>query len=350
MFNFRKRIAIDLGTTSVLVYSRSRGVILNEPSVVAINRFTNKIIAVGQEAKDMLGKTPGHIVAVRPIEDGVIKDYESTERMLQYYIRAAIGRSIIKPNVIICVPSGATQVQKRAVKQAGLKARAYDVHLIEEPLAAAIGSGVEIEDSRGNLIIDIGGGTTDIAVISRGGIVVSESIKFAGNDFDKVIIDYIRKKYNLIIGERTAENIKLSIGTIDAKETEFIANGRNIYTGLPEQIEISVEEIDEAFEEPINEIANAITRVLSKTPPELVSDIYESGTILAGGGALIRGIKDKLSDKLKIGMSIAENPVTAVVRGTGKSLNWINKLEEIENSKLELTRRIVEDSEELRRR
>ncbi len=350
MFNFRKRIAIDLGTTSVLVYSRSRGVILNEPSVVAINRFTNKIIAVGQEAKDMLGKTPGHIVAVRPIEDGVIKDYESTERMLQYYIRAAIGRSIIKPNVIICVPSGATQVQKRAVKQAGLKARAYDVHLIEEPLAAAIGSGVEIEDSRGNLIIDIGGGTTDIAVISRGGIVVSESIKFAGNDFDKVIIDYIRKKYNLIIGERTAENIKLSIGTIDAKETEFIANGRNIYTGLPEQIEISVEEIDEAFEEPINEIANAITRVLSKTPPELVSDIYESGTILTGGGALIRGVKDKLSDKLKIGMSIAENPVTAVVRGTGKSLNWINKLEEIENSKLELTRRIVEDSEELRRR
>lgn len=350
MFKFRKRIAIDLGTTSVLVYSRSNGLLLNEPSVVAVNRFTNKVIAVGEEAKDMLGKTPGHIVAIRPLADGVIKDYESTERMLHYYIKKALGRTLIKPNVIICVPSGATQVQKRAVKQAGMKAGANEVHLIEEPLAAAIGSGIEIENSRGNLIIDIGGGTTDIAVISRGGIVVSESIRVAGNDFDNAILDYIRKKHNVIIGERTAEKIKLEIGTVESQSNTYLANGRNLFTSLPEQIEITSEELKVAFSENIEEISEAVKRVLAKTPPELVSDIFDSGAILTGGGALIKGLEDILTEKTKVRMIIAKHPITAVVRGTGKSLNWINKLDEVEDSKYELSRRIVEENEKLRRR
>ena len=211
--DIRKRIAIDLGTTSVLVYTRKDGVLLNEPSVVAVDQFSDKIIAVGKEAKEMLGRTPGHIIAVKPLKEGVIRDYDATEEMLKYYIRNSVGRTLIKPNIIICVPSGATQVQKRAVKQAGMKAGANEVHLIEEPLAAAIGSGIEIADSKGNLIIDIGGGTTDIAVISRGGIVVSESLKVAGEDCDQAIIDYIRKTRNVIIGEKTAEKIKHSVGS-----------------------------------------------------------------------------------------------------------------------------------------
>lgn len=348
--DLRKRIAIDLGTTSVLVYSRSKGVLLNEPSVVAVDRFSNKIIAVGKEAKEMLGRTPGHIVAVRPLKDGVITNYDSTEKMLKYYIKSAIGNSLIKPNVIICVPSGATQVQKRAVKQAGIKAGANDVHLIEEPLAAAIGAGIEIGDSKGNVIIDIGGGTTDIAVISRGGIVVSESLKVAGDSCDTAIIDYIRKTKNVIIGEKTAEKIKLSVGSIESDKDKFVAKGRNLYTGLPEEVYMSREDIDRALFEVIEEIANACKKVIAKTPPELVSDLYENGAILAGGGALIHGMREKIQEKIKISVYIAENPVSAVVRGTGKSLNWINKLDRIENSQLEMTRRIVEKKEILRRR
>lgn len=348
--DFRKRIAIDLGTTSVLVYSRKKGVLLNEPSVVAVDRFTNNIIAVGKEAKEMLGRTPGHIVAVRPLKDGVITDYEATERMLKYYIKKSLGSSLIKPNVIICVPSGATQVQKRAVKQAGIRAGANDVHLIEEPLAAAIGSGIEIGDSKGNIIIDIGGGTTDIAVISRGGIVVSESLRTAGDDCDQAIINYIRKTRNVIIGEKTAERIKLTVGSVENDKNQINAKGRNLYTGLPEEITVNREDIDRALEHIISEIANVCQRVISKTPPELVSDLYENGAIMTGGGALIHGMREKIQEKIKISVSVAENPVSAVVRGTGKSLNWINKLDSIENSQIEMTRRIVENNEKLRRR
>lgn len=348
--NLRKRIAIDLGTTSVLVYTRSKGVLINEPSVVAVDRFSNRVLAVGSEAKDMLGRTPGHIVAVRPLRDGVISDYEATERMLKYFIKKTVNRTLIKPDVIICVPTGATQVQKRAVKQAGMRAGANEVHLIEEPLAAAIGSGVEIEDSRGNLIIDIGGGTTDIAVISRGGIVVAESLRVAGDDCDKAIIDYVRKNMNTIIGEKTAEEIKLSVGNTLSNQTIYVAKGRDLKTGLPSQIEFTTEDFNLALDSVKTEIANYVQRVLSITPPELVSDIYETGAIMTGGGALIRGIKEKIEEKVKLNVIIADMPVTAVVRGTGKSLNWINKLEKIENSKLELTRRIVENSERLRRR
>lgn len=348
--NLRKRIAIDLGTTSVLVYSRANGVILNEPSVVALDTFTNKVLAVGDEAKKMLGRTPGHIVAVRPLRDGVITNYEATEKMLKYFIKSSIGSTMIKPNLIICVPSGATQVQKRAVRQAGIKAGANEVHLIEEPLAAAIGVGIDIGDSRGSMIIDIGGGTTDIAVISRGGIVTAESIRTAGDTADRAIIDYIRKTRNVIIGEKTAEQVKLSIASVDSKETTYLAQGRNLKTGLPEQIQISKEDIGKALEEMKEEIASAAKRVLATTPPELVSDLYEDGIILAGGGSLIDGIAQAIHDKVKIPVKIANEPVTAVVRGTGRSLNWLNKLESIENNQLELSRRIVEKNEKLRRR
>ena len=348
--DIRKRIAIDLGTTSVLVYTRKDGVLLNEPSVVAVDQFSDKIIAVGKEAKEMLGRTPGHIIAVKPLKEGVIRDYDATEEMLKYYIRNSVGRTLIKPNIIICVPSGATQVQKRAVKQAGMKAGANEVHLIEEPLAAAIGSGIEIADSKGNLIIDIGGGTTDIAVISRGGIVVSESLKVAGEDCDQAIIDYIRKTRNVIIGEKTAEKIKHSVGSTLSDKEKMVAKGRNLYTGLPEEVYMTRQDIDKALKQVISEIAQACKRVVAKTPPELVSDLYENGAIMTGGGALIRGMKEKSPEVIKISVFIADNPVSAVVRGTGKSLNWINKLDTIENSQLEISRRLVENQEKLRRR
>ncbi|MFM1524143.1 MULTISPECIES: rod shape-determining protein [Helcococcus] len=347
--NFRKRIAIDLGTTSVLVFSRKDGVIVNEPSVVAVDKFTNTVIAVGEEASKMLGRTPGNIVAVRPLKEGVINDYESTEQMLKYFIKNAVGKTLIRPNVIICVPSGATQVQKRAVKQAGLKAGANEVYLIEEPLAAAIGAGIDVGESKGNLIIDIGGGTTDIAVISRGGIVVSDSIRFAGDSCDEAIMKYIRENKNLIIGEKTAERIKKDIIKISDGEGMNV-KGRNLFSGLPEEIIIYKEDVQIALLKVIEEIANGVQRVLSTTPPELVSDLYENGALMAGGGSLILGMREKIEEKIKISVSIAENPVTAIVRGVGKSLNWMNQLSKIESSELELTRKLLENKESLRRR
>lgn len=345
---FRQRIAIDLGTTSVLVYSRSKGVILNEPSVVAVDRYSNRVIAVGNEAKKMLGRTPGNIVAERPLKDGVISNYQYTEQMLKYYIKASVGKKLIKPDLIICVPSGANQVQKRAVKQAGLKAGSNNVYLIEEPLAAAIGSGIDISESRGNMVIDIGGGTTDIAVISKGGIVVSDSIRIAGDETDKAIIEYVRSKYNVIIGDKTAEDIKLSIGTLDAVKEEYIAKGRNLYTGLPESVTLTREDMELALDSIINEIANAAKKVISKTPPELVSDLYENGAMLTGGGALIQGMQSKIQEKIKINVFIPENPVSAVVIGTGRSLNWISKMDSYESNRLEMTRKYVEQRENLR--
>ncbi|MFM1581486.1 rod shape-determining protein [Helcococcus bovis] len=347
--NFRKRIAIDLGTTSVLVFSRKDGVIVNEPSVVAVDKFTNTVIAVGEEASKMLGRTPGNIVAVRPLKEGVINDYESTEQMLKYFIKNAVGKTLIRPNVIICVPSGATQVQKRAVKQAGIKAGANEVYLIEEPLAAAIGAGIDVGESKGNLIIDIGGGTTDIAVISRGGIVVSDSIRFAGDSCDEAIMKYIRENKNLIIGEKTAERIKKDIIKISDGEGMNV-KGRNLFSGLPEEIIIYKEDVQIALLKVIEEIANGVQRVLSTTPPELVSDLYENGALMAGGGSLILGMREKIEEKIKISVSIAENPVTAIVRGVGKSLNWMNQLSKIESSELELTRKLLENKESLRRR
>ncbi len=348
--NFRKRIAIDLGTTSVLVYSRSKGVILNEPSVVAVDRFTDRVIAVGEEAKKMLGRTPGNIVAERPLKDGVISNYHYTEQMLKYFIKATVGSRLFKPDLIICVPSGANQVQKRAVKQAGLKSGANDVFLIEEPLAAAIGSGIDISENSGHMIIDIGGGTTDIAVIAKGGIVVADSIKIAGDETDRAIIEYVRQNFNVIIGEKMAEDIKLSIGTLDAVQEEFEAKGRNLYTGLPETIILTQEDISKALEKIIEEIANAAKRVISKTPPELVADLYENGAMLTGGGALIRDMKDTIQDIIKINVFIPQNPISSVVIGTGRSLNWISKIDSFESNRLEMTRKYVEQRENLRRR
>lgn len=348
--NFRKRIAIDLGTTSVLVFSRKNGVILNEPSVVAIDQISQKVIAVGKEAKQMLGRTPGHIVALRPLRDGIITNYEVTEMMLKYFIRKSVGKTLIRPNLIICVPSGATQVQKRAVRQAGLKAGANEVHLIEEPLAAAIGSGIDISDSSGNMIIDIGGGTTDIAVISKGGIVTSESIKIAGDEADIAISNYIRNTQNVIIGDKSAELIKLSIGNIESTMNQYGAQGRNLTTGLPERVFINTEDIDKALAPMIKEIANSVKKVVSITPPELVADLYENGAYMTGGGALIRGIREKIEEKIKIPVRLVDNPESAVVTGTGKALNWINKLDNMEDNQLELSRRIVENAERLRRR
>lgn len=349
--SLRRKVAIDLGTTSVLVYTRGRGVILSEPSVLAYDRFTHKIVAVGQEAKEMLGKTPGNIVALRPMKDGVIVDYNSTEKMLKHFLMKSIGFSLIKPDVIICVPSKATQVQKRAVMQAASKAGANNIHLIEEPLAAGIGSGIKISSPGGNMVVDIGGGTTDIAVISLGGIVVSESIKSAGDACDQAIIDYVRKNHNIIIGERTAEEIKIELCSrdMDIKRT-FPAKGRNLYNGLPANIDLSVEDIEVALEKPIEDIVNTVHRVLSNTPPELAADLYERGIILTGGGALLRGLEHKIEDRIGIKVNIDENPLTSVVRGAGKALNWINKLDSIENNQFEISRQEIARKEGLRRR
>lgn len=350
-FSFRRKVAIDLGTTSVLVYTRGRGVILSEPSVVAYDRFTDEIVAVGEEAKEMLGKTPGNIVAVRPMKDGVIVDYTSTERMLKHFLKKAIGFSLLKPDVIICVPSKATQVQKRAVMQAGSKAGANDIHLIEEPLAAGIGSGVKVSSPGGNMVVDVGGGTTDIAVISLGGIVVSESIKSAGDACDQAIIDYVRKKYNIIIGERTAEEIKIELGSreVDSMRT-YPAIGRNLYNGLPANVNLTPDDIELALKKPIDDIVNTVHKVLSNTPPELAADLYEKGIILTGGGALLKNLDSKIQERIGIEVSIDENPLTSVVKGAGRALNWINKLSSIEDNQYDFSRQEVARKERLRRR
>lgn len=349
--SFRRKIAIDLGTTSVLVYSRSKGVILKEPSVVAFNRFSGKVVAVGEDAKNMLGRTPGNISAIRPMQEGVIVDYNSTEIMLKHFIKKAIGTGLIKPDVIICVPSEATQVQKRAVMQAASRAGANNIHLIEEPLAAAIGAGVSASDPGGNMVIDIGGGTTDIAVISMGGIVVSSSIKYAGDSIDAAITDYIRKNFNIIIGDMTSEELKIQLGSRDSNHKKtYRAKGRNLYNGLPSQVEITTQDIEQAIEKPIEEIVDAVHRVLGNTPPELASDLYERGIIITGGGCQILGLAEKIEERIGIKVRIDENPFTSLVKGAGKALNWIDRLDSIEDSQFELTRKELARKETLRRR
>lgn len=353
MAYFRKNMAIDLGTTSVLVFSRSQGVILNEPSVVAIDSYTDKIVAVGQEAKDMLGRTPGNIIAVSPMQDGVIADYRSTERMLKYFIKKASGRSILGPDVIICIPSQATQVQKRAVIQASTAAAGtHNTYLIEEPLAAAIGSGVDISDPGGNLIVDIGGGTTDVALISLGGIVISKSIQIAGNEFDKAISDYIRRKFNIVIGERTAESIKIAVGssTNEGMEETIEVKGRSLEDGLPVHVYVSSSDINEALEPVTREIINTVHEVLSETPPELSADLFDRGILLTGGGALIKGLEKTIQRHIGIEVNLVEHPLTAVVRGTGKALGWIRRLNPGDEILAENTRRQIMNRENLRKR
>ena len=323
-------LGIDLGTATVLVYVKGKGVILKEPSVVAINKVNNKILAVGEEARNMIGRTPGNIVAVRPLKDGVISDYDITEKMLKEFIKKACGgKKIIAPKVMVCIPSQATEVEKRAVIDATKNSGAKEVHLIEEPLSAAIGAGIDITKPDGNMIVDIGGGTTDIAVISLGGVVIRKSIKSAGDRFDEAIVKYVRLKHRIMIGEKTAEDLKINIGCAykDARESSYIMKGRNLVTGLPDQVEITSEEIREALEEPVGLIVDGVKSILEKTPPELAADIIEKGIIMTGGGSLLYGLDKLIEVSTGLNVKIAENSVEAVVEGTGQVLNYINKLQ-----------------------
>ena len=318
-------IGIDLGTASVLVYVKGKGVVLKEPSVVAFDRDTNRIKAIGEEARLMLGRTPGNIVAVRPLRQGVISDYMITEKMIKYFIQKAVGKTFRKPRISVCVPSGATVVEKKAVEDATINAGARDVFIIEEPIAAAIGAGIDIAKPCGNMIVDIGGGTADIAVISLGGTVVSESIKTAGDDFDEAIVRYMRKKHNLLIGERTAEDIKIQIGTAYRRneDTTMDVRGRNLVTGLPKTITVSSEETMEALHDATAQIVEAVHSVLEKTPPELAADIAERGIVLTGGGSLLHGLEELIEEKTGINTMTAEDPLTAVAIGTGKYVEFL---------------------------
>ncbi len=321
-------IGIDLGTASVLVYAKGKGVVLKEPSVVAFDRDTNKIKEIGEEARLMIGRTPGNIVAVRPLRQGVISDYTVTEKMIKYFVQKAMGKkSYRKPRIAVCVPSGATEVEKRAVEDAAFAAGAREVKIIEEPIAAAIGAGIDISLPMGNMIVDIGGGTTDIAVISLGGTVVSTSVKVAGDDFDEAIIRHMRKKHNLLIGERTAEEIKIGIGTCFKKtETEKMeVRGRNLVTGLPKTVEVTSDETEEALRDATNSIVEAVHRVLEKTPPELAADIAVRGIVLTGGGCLLRGLDELIESKTGINVMTAEDPMTAVAIGTGQYIDVIDE-------------------------
>ena len=321
-------IGIDLGTASVLVYIRGRGVVLKEPSVVAFDRETNKIKAIGEDARLMLGRTPGNIVAVRPLRQGVISDYTVTEKMMKYFIQKAVGkRTFRKPRIAVCVPSGVTEVEKKAVEDATFQAGAREVYIIEEPIAAAIGAGIDIFKPCGNMVVDIGGGTTDIAVISLGSTVVSTSIKIAGDDFDDAIVRFMRKKYNLLVGERTAEDIKIRIGCCYPRpETETMdVRGRDLVTGLPKTVQATTEDTMEALKEPCNQIVEAIHSVLEKTPPELAADIADRGIVLTGGGALLQGLEDLITDRTGINAVTAEDTMMAVAIGTGKFVEIISE-------------------------
>ena len=314
-------IGIDLGTASILVYIKGKGVVLKEPSVVAFDRDTNKIKAIGEEARLMLGRTPGNIVAVRPLRQGVISDFTVTEKMLEHFVKKAVGkRTFRKPKIAVCVPSGVTEVEKRAVEDETYQAGAREVFIIEEPIAAAIGAGIDISRPCGNMIVDIGGGTTDVAVISLGGTVVSTSIKIAGDDFDEAIVRYMRKKHNLLIGERTAEDIKIKVGSCypRAEVDSIDVRGRNLVTGLPKTVTVTSEETEEALREATAQIVEAVHSVLERTPPELNADIADRGIVLTGGGALLRGLEELLESKTGINTMTAEDPMQCVAIGTGK--------------------------------
>ena len=320
-------IGIDLGTASILVYIKGRGVVLKEPSVVAFDRDTNEIKAIGEEARLMIGRTPGNIVAVRPLRKGVISDYTITEKMMKYFIRKAVGkRTMRKPRICVCVPSQATEVERKAVEDAPYPAGAREVSLIEEPVAAAIGAGIDISKPCGNMIVDIGGGTSDVAVISLGGTVISASVKVAGDDFDDALVRYMRKKHNLLIGERTAEEIKIRIGTcFQLPEVETLdVRGRNLVTGLPKTITVTSDETLEALQDPALQIVEAVHSVLERTPPELASDISDRGIVLTGGGALLRGLEDLLKERTGINTITADEPMTAVAVGTGKYVEFMS--------------------------
>lgn len=329
---FTRDIGIDLGTANTLVYLRGKGIIIREPSVVAVNTRTDQARYVGKEAKEVIGRTPGSIVAVRPLKDGVIADFDITTTMLQEFIRKALqGTIFTKARVIICIPSGVTAVERRAVKEAAEKAGAKRVNIIEEPMAAAIGAGLPTLDATGSMIVDIGGGTSEVAVISLGGIVTSRSVRMAGDEFDNAIVNYIRRKYNLLIGERTAENIKLEIGSAfpSEQESSMEIKGRNLLNGLPENITITSAEVRDALAEPLSRVIEAIKITLEKTPPELSADIIDQGITLAGGGALLRGLDKLINRETGMPVYVAEYPLDCVAEGTGRILENLEKYRDL---------------------
>ena len=323
-------IGIDLGTASVLVYVKGKGVVLNEPSVVAMDKTTGKLLKVGTDAQAMLGRTPGNIIAIRPLREGVISDYDMTERMLKEFIHKVAGFSFFKPRVIICVPSGITEVEERAVIDAGIQAGARKVYLIEEPVAAAIGAGIDITQPDGHMVVDIGGGTADIAVISLSGVVESASIKIAGDQLNEAVVKYMRRKHNLLVGERTAEEMKKQIGCVFPKDEEetMDVKGRCLLTGLPKVVTVSSTEMMDAFEEPVERIMEAIHSVLERTPPELVADVSTNGIIMTGGGSLVYGFDKLVTARTGIHTTVAEDAISCVVLGTGKSLDSLNSMQD----------------------
>jgi rod shape-determining protein MreB len=339
MFNgllglFSNDIGIDLGTANTLVYVKGQGIVLREPSVVAVRSGTSQVLAVGDEAKRMLGRTPGNIVAVRPLKDGVIADFEMTESMLRHFITKVHNRKWVRPRVVIAVPSGITEVEKRAVKESAAHAGAREVYLIEEPMAAAIGVGLPVQDAAGNMIIDIGGGTTEVALISLSGIVFSRSVRVAGDELDEAIACYMKRAYNLMIGERTAEEIKIKIGSAYPveKETSMEVKGRDLVAGLPKTLTITSQEVREALLEPISTIVESVRVTLERCPPELSADLVDRGLVLAGGGALLRGLDKLLQEETGLPVHVAEDPLSAVAEGTGRALSELKFLRQVASS------------------
>ena len=332
MFGFGQSIGIDLGTATVLVYVKGKGIVLREPSVVAINRDTGEALSVGEEARRMLGRTPGNIVAIRPLKDGVISDYSVTEKMLKYFIHKVCGKFIFAPTIMVCVPSGVTEVEKKAVVDAASQAGARKVYLIEEPIAAAIGAVIDISKACGSMVVDMGGGTTDIAIISLGGAVVSTSIKVAGNKFDEYIIKYIKKRYNVVIGDRTAEDLKINIGCVYPRmqRLEMEVRGRHLATGLPVNLVVNSDDMLEALKEPAAQVVEAVLSILERTPPELSADISDRGIYMTGGGCLVHGLDKLLQEKTGINVMIAEESVSCVAIGTGKALDDPEMLQKLD--------------------
>lgn len=330
LFGFSKDIGIDLGTANTLVYVKGKGIVLREPSVVAIkNDNTRQVLEVGDAAKDMIGRTPGNIVAIRPLRDGVIADYDVTQSMLERFIKKVANNSgFVRPRIVVCYPSGVTEVEKRAIEEATYRAGARKVHLLEEPMAAAIGAGLPVSEPTGSMVVDIGGGTTEVAIISLGGIVTSKSLRIAGDELDQAIVSYIKKEYNLMIGERTAETVKLEIGSAFPEEEERTMDikGRDLISGLPKIITVSSAEIRDALKEPVSSIIDAIKSTLEKTPPELAADIMDKGIMLTGGGALLHGLDKLINKETHIPVHIAEFPLDCVALGAGKALDMIDKL------------------------
>ncbi len=329
---FSRDMGIDLGTANTLVYVRGKGIVLNEPSVVAIQNDTKTVLSVGEDAKKMIGRTPGNIVAIRPMKDGVIADFDVTQSMLKYFIKKVYSRrTLIRPRVVVSVPSGVTEVEKRAVEEATLQAGAREAYLIEEPMAAAIGAGLPVEEPTGSMVVDVGGGTTEVAIISLGGIVTARSIRVGGDELDESIVQYIKREYNLMIGERTAEEVKVTIGSAfpKAKEEKMPVRGRDLVSGLPKTLEITSVEIMDALKEPVSQIVEAIKYTLEKTPPELAADIMEMGIMLTGGGALLNGLDKLVIEETGMPVQIAEGPLDCVVMGTGKTIEEIDTLRKV---------------------